>query len=159
MKDPYFIYILDLLFLFIILIAFITINYQIKLNKYIKNKKEIKESLYNIICFVFFIFLIITFLIFTKKYNLFKALIIFNLLNIITPIPETSFMVLLPLKRLYDINIIYGQLILLLFSCIFIFINYKSSLFDSFYFGKLFNYLLKNNKILIVLSLISSIIG
>ena len=159
MKDPYFIYILDLVFLFILLISFIVINYQISIKKEIKNKEEIKNALYNIISTLFFVFLIITFIIFSSKYNIFKAFIIFNLLNVITPIPETSFMVLLPLKRVFDINMVYYQILLLLFSSIIVFLNYNVKFFNSFYFGRLFNYLLKNNKLLIVISLISSIIG
>ena len=159
MKDPYFIYILDLVFLFIISISFIVINYQIHINDDIKNKDEIKRSLYDIITFIFICFLIVTLFIFYKKYDLVKSILIYNLLNIITPIPETSLMILLPLKRYLNIDLVKSQIILILISCIIVFLNYNFKYFNTFYFGRIFNYLLKNRKSLILFSIISSIIG
>ena len=159
MKDPYFIYFLDLVFLSIIILSFITINYQLDVQDKIKNKKQIQECLFDILVNIFLIFLFITFIIFTSKYGIKRAFLIWCILNLITPIPETGLMVSLPLKRFYDINLIFSQVFIVLFSIIAIYFSYNVSYFKTFTLGKLFSQLLKKNKILIFLSVICSLIG
>ncbi len=159
MKDPYFIYFLDLVFLSIIILSFITINYQLDVQDKIKNKKQIQECLFDILVNIFLIFLFITFIIFTSKYGIKRAFLIWCILNLITPIPETGLMVSLPLKRFYNIDLIFSQVCIVLFSIISLYFTYSVSYFKTFTLGKLFSQLFKKNKILIFLAVICSLIG
>lgn len=159
MKDPYFIYFLDLVFLLIIVLSFVVINYQIHINNDIKNKNQIKDSLFNILITIFAVFFVITFLLFGSKYGLKRAFIIWCILNIITPIPESGLMVSLPLNKFFDINLIVSQIYITLVSIIVIFITYNAKLYNSFHIGKYFNKLINKKRLLILLSIVSSFIG
>lgn len=159
MNDPYFIYFLDLVFLTIILISFIIINFQLKIQDKIKNKEEIQECLYNFLVFTFLTFFIITFLIFGNKYGVKKAFLIWCILNLITPIPETALMVALPLNYFANINLISSQIIIVLLSIICIFLSYSKKFYSSFLFGKYFIKIITSNKLLLLFSILSSFIG
>lgn len=159
MNDPHFIYLLDLVFLCIIIVSFIVINYQIHIQDKIKNKEQIKNSLFDMITCTFIAFFLITILIFGSKYGLKKAFIIWCILNIITPVPETGLMVSLPLNKYYDINLILSQIIITIVSVFTIFFTYSDKYYNSFELGKYFVKLLKNKRLLILLSIISTFIG
>jgi hypothetical protein len=159
MNDPHFIYLLDLVFLCIIIVSFIVINYQIHIQDKIKNKEQIKNSLFDMITCTFIAFFLITILIFGSKYGLKKAFIIWCILNIITPVPETGLMVSLPLNKYYDINLILSQIIITIVSVFTIFFTYNQKYYNSFELGKYFVKLLNNKRLLILLSIISTFIG
>lgn len=159
MNDPYFIYSLDLIFLTLILISFITINFQLKSNDNIKNRKEIQSCLYNFLVFIFLLFFFITFLIFGNKYGIKKAFIIWCILNLITPIPETSLMIALPLNYFANINLVISHIFIVILSVIYIFLSYSKTYYNSFLLGKHFTNIIKNNKLLLIFSILSSFIG
>jgi len=159
MNDPYFIYFLNLIFLILILISFITINFQLKNRDIIKNKKEIQYCLYNYLVFTFLLFFCITFLIFGNKYGIQKSFLIWCILNLITPIPETSLMLALPLNYLFNINLIISHIFIIILSGICIYLSYSRSYYNSFFFGNYFTKIINKNKLLLILSIISSFIG
>jgi len=159
MNDPYFIYFLDLIFLSIIIISFIVINYQIHIQDKIKNKEQIKNSLFDIVTCIFIVFFFITILIFGSKYGFKKAFIIWCILNLITPVPESGLMISLPLHKYYDINLIVSQIIITSVSIFTIFFTYNQKYYNSFEFGKYFVKLLNNKRLLILLSIVSTFIG
>jgi len=159
MEDSHFIYFVDFVFLLIIIVSFIVINYQLHIKNDIKNKEEIKNSLFNILTTIFVMFFALTFLIFGSKYGLKRAFIIWCILNIITPIPESGLMISLPLNKLFDINLIVSQIYITLFSIMAIFITYNTNFYNTFHIGKYFNKLLKKKRLLILLSIVSSFIG
>tara|TARA_B100000424_G_C22878870_1_gene467873 strand:+ start:289 stop:891 length:603 start_codon:yes stop_codon:yes gene_type:complete len=159
MNDPYFIYFLDLVFLTLILISFITINFQLKNNDKIKNIKEIQSCLYNFLVCIFLLFFFITFLIFGSKYGIKKAFIIWCILNLITPIPETALMIALPLNYFANINLIISQIFIVIISIVYIFLSYSKTYYNSFLLGKHFTKIIKNNKLLLIFSILSSFIG
>ena len=159
MKDPYFIYFLDLIFLSIIIISFLTINYQLDIKTDLENKKEIKDCLYDFVVIIFFTFFIITFLIFGYKYGMYKSFLIWCILNIITPIPESGLMLSLPLKRIFNFDLITSQIYITIISIVSIYSSYSTKLYSSFYIGNYFINIFKKYKLLILLSIISSFIG
>lgn len=159
MNDPYFIYSLDLIFLTLIVISFIAINFQLKSNDNIKNRKEIQSCLYNFLVFIFLLFFCITFLIFGNKYGIKKAFIIWCILNLITPIPETALMIALPLNYFANIDLVVSQIFIVILSVIYIFLSYTKTYYNSFLLGKYFTNIIKNNKTLLIFSILSSFIG
>jgi len=159
MNDPYFIYSLDLIFLTLIVISFIAINFQLKSNDNIKNRKEIQSCLYNFLVFIFLLFFCITFLIFGNKYGIKKAFIIWCILNLITPIPETALMIALPLNYFANIDLVVSHIFIVILSVIYIFLSYTKTYYNSFLLGKHFTNIIKNNKTLLIFSILSSFIG
>lgn len=159
MNDPYFIYSLDLIFLTLIVISFIAINFQLKSNDNIKNRKEIQSCLYNFLVFIFLLFFCITFLIFGNKYGIKKAFIIWYILNLITPIPETALMIALPLNYFANIDLVVSHIFIVILSVIYIFLSYTKTYYNSFLLGKHFTNIIKNNKTLLIFSILSSFIG
>lgn len=159
MNDPYFIYSLDLIFLTLIVISFIAINFQLKSNDNIKNRKEIQSCLYNFLVFIFLLFFCITFLIFGNKYGIKKAFIIWCILNLITPIPETALMIALPLNYFANIDLVVSQIFIVILSVIYIYLSYTKTYYNSFLLGKYFINIIKNNKTLLIFSILSSFIG
>lgn len=159
MNDPYFIYSLDLIFLTLIVISFIAINFQLKSNDNIKNRKEIQSCLYNFLVFIFLLFFCITFLIFGNKYGIKKAFIIWCILNLITPIPETALMIALPLNYFANIDLVVSQIFIVILSVIYIYLSYTKTYYNSFLLGKYFTNIIKNNKTLLIFSILSSFIG
>lgn len=142
-----------------LLISFILVNYDFfTKNKDIKD--EIKFYMYEIINIVF-----ICILIFYVSYHgytkgIYETLFIWAFLAVCTPIPESGLLLSLPLKKYFDVKMVYSQIIITIIALFLLYFFYNESFIKPLFLGKILNDIIKNKRYLVfVISIISSIIG
>ena len=106
-------------------------------------------------------------LIFYISYNgytrgIYETLFIWAFLAVCTPVPESGLLISLPLKRYFDVKMMYSQVVVSVVALLilYVFYYYKQHLLKPLFLGRIFNEIMKNGRYLVfVISIISSIIG
>lgn len=142
-----------------LIISFILVNYDFLTNN--KDKKdEIKFYMYEAINIVFICILIfyISYHGYTK--GIYETLFIWAFLAVATPIPESGLLISLPLKKYFDVKMVYSQIIVSIIALLLLYYFYNQSFIKPLFLGKVLNDIIKNQRYLVfVISIISSIIG
>lgn len=142
-----------------LIISFILVNYDFLTNN--KDKKdEIKFYMYEAINIVFICILIfyISYHGYTK--GIYETLFIWAFLAVATPIPESGLLISLPLKKYFDVKMVYSQIVVSLLGLFLLYYFYNQSFIKPLFLGKVLNDIIKNQRYLVfVISIISSIIG
>ena len=142
-----------------LIISFILVNYDF-LTKNKDKKDEIKFYMYEAINIVFICILIfyISYHGYTK--GIYETLFIWAFLAVATPIPESGLLISLPLKKYFNVKMIYSQIIVSIIALLLLYYFYNQSFIKPLFIGKVFNDIIKNQRYLVfVISIISSIIG
>lgn len=142
-----------------LLISFVLINYDY-FTKDKDLKDEIKFYMYEAINIIF-----ICILIFYVSYHgytkgIYETLFIWAFLAVCTPIPESGLLISLPLKKYFDVKMVYSQIIVSITAIFLLCLFYNQSFIKPLFLGKIFNDIIKNQRYLVfMISIISSIIG
>ena len=142
-----------------LIISFILVNYDF-LTKNKDKKDEIKFYMYEAINIVFICILIfyISYHGYTK--GIYETLFIWAFLAVATPIPESGLLISLPLKKYFDVKMVYSQIIVSIIALLLLYYFYNQSFIKPLFLGKVLNDIIKNQRYLVfVISIISSIIG
>jgi hypothetical protein len=142
-----------------LLTSFVLINYDY-FTKNKDSKDEIKFYMYEAINIIFICILIfyISYHGYTK--GIYETLFIWAFLAVCTPIPESGLLISLPLKKYFDVKMVYSQIVVSITAIFLLFLFYNQSFIKPLFLGKVFNDIIKNQRYLVfVISIISSIIG
>lgn len=147
-----------IIFLFL-LTSFSLINYDF-LTTNNKKRDIMKFYMYEVINIIFIIILI-----FYTTYHgyingLYETLFTWAFLAICTPIPESGLLLSLPLKKYFNVRMVFSQIIISIISIVILILLYNTKCIQSLFIGKTFNNIITNRRYLIfVISIISSLIG
>ena len=147
-----------IIFLFL-LTSFSLINYDF-LTTNNKKRDIMKFYMYEVINIIFIIILI-----FYTTYHgyingLYETLFTWAFLAICTPIPESGLLLSLPLKKYFNVRMVFSQIIISIISIVILILLYNTKCIQSLFIGKTFNNIITNGRYLIfVISIISSLIG
>ena len=142
-----------------LLTSFVLINYDY-FTKDKDLKDEIKFFMYEAINIIFICILIfyISYHGYTK--GIYETLFIWAFLAVCTPIPESGLLISLPLKKYFDVKMVYSQIVVSIIALFLLYLFYNQSFIKPLFLGKVFNDIIKNQRYLVfVISIISSIIG
>mgnify|MGYP001239976688 CR=1 FL=1 len=142
-----------------LLTSFVLINYDY-FTKDKDLKDEIKFYMYEAINIIFICILIfyISYHGYTK--GIYETLFIWAFLAVCTPIPESGLLISLPLKKYFDVKMVYSQIVVSIIALFLLYLFYNKSFIKPLFLGKVFNDIIKNQRYLVfVISIISSIIG
>ena len=142
-----------------LLTSFVLINYDY-FTKDKDLKDEIKFYMYEAINIIFICILIfyISYHGYTK--GIYETLFIWAFLAVCTPIPESGLLISLPLKKYFDVKMVYSQIVVSIIALFLLYLFYNQSFIKPLFLGKVFNDIIKNQRYLVfVISIISSIIG
>ena len=142
-----------------LLTSFVLINYYY-FTKDKDLKDEIKFYMYEAINIIFICILIfyISYHGYTK--GIYETLFIWAFLAVCTPIPESGLLISLPLKKYFDVKMVYSQIVVSIIALFLLYLFYNKSFIKPLFLGKVFNDIIKNQRYLVfVISIISSIIG
>lgn len=142
-----------------LLTSFVLINYDY-FTKDKDSKDEIKFYMYEAINIIFICILIfyISYHGYTK--GIYETLFIWAFLAVCTPIPESGLLISLPLKKYFDVKMVYSQIVVSITAIFLLCLFYNQSFIKPLFLGKVFNDIIKNQRYLVfVISIISSIIG
>jgi len=141
-----------------LIISFILVNYDF-LTKNKDKKDEINFYMYEAINIVFICILIfyISYHGYTK--GIYETLFIWAFLAVATPIPESGLLISLPLKKYFDVKMVYSQIVVSIIALLLLYYFYNQSFIKPLFLGKVLNDIIKNQRYLVfVISIISSII-
>tara|TARA_B100000424_G_C22660638_1_gene363491 strand:- start:160 stop:621 length:462 start_codon:yes stop_codon:yes gene_type:complete len=92
--------------------------------------------------------------------GIYETLFIWAFLAVCTPIPESGLLISLPLKKYFDVKMVYSQIVVSIIALFLLYLFYNKSFIKPLFLGKVFNDIIKNQRYLVfVISIISSIIG
>lgn len=151
---------IPIFFIFIFLLtSFTLINYDF-LTKDQNLKDTIKFYMYETINIIFILILIFYTSYHGYKNGLYETLFTWAFLAVCTPIPESGLLISLPLKKYFDIRMVFSQIIVSLISITILIILYNIKNIKSLFLAKKLNNIIKNKRYLVfIISIISSIIG